>query len=183
MKRYPLFVFLLSALGLFFLPIVASALFLLPAAVFADTYSVSPSYGTVATPLTISVDATTCLLGSCTLSFYDPTGLSLGSVSPYADYSAGFGPLLGVPDVPGSYTVFLTNTDQCSGLDESDCSSVADDSTTFFDTVPAATTSTSTIPYAPTEDEFLFIFGLFLFIGSVPFWHGIFSIGRGRYDI
>jgi hypothetical protein len=45
--------------------------------------------------------------------------------------------------------------------------------------------STSTPPtggYSPSEDEFLFIFGLFLFIGSIPFWN--FLVGRsGIYDV
>ena len=46
--------------------------------------------------------------------------------------------------------------------------------------------STSTTPvsstYSPTEQEFLFILGLFLFIGSVPFWERVLSVSRSKYD-
>jgi len=43
----------------------------------------------------------------------------------------------------------------------------------------AAGTST---PYVSSKDEQLFIFGLFLFLVSVPFWNSVFSVTRGNYD-
>jgi len=51
---------------------------------------------------------------------------------------------------------------------------------TYADAAAAATSTTTT---AINQDETLFIFGLFLFLFSVPFWDKVFSITKGSYDV
>lgn len=50
-------------------------------------------------------------------------------------------------------------------------------------TTTTTSTTTASSLYAPTQQEFLFLFGLFLFVGSVPFWERVFSITRGAYSV
>lgn len=47
-------------------------------------------------------------------------------------------------------------------------------------TTPSVSTSGS---YAPTQGEVLFIFGLVLFLASIPFWERVFSLTRGSYAV
>ena len=46
----------------------------------------------------------------------------------------------------------------------------------------SSTSTPSASVYSPTENEFLFVFGLFLFVGTLPFWERVLSVTRSRYD-
>lgn len=50
-------------------------------------------------------------------------------------------------------------------------------------TSTASSTMLSCTGYLPSEDELLFIYGLFVFIFTVPFWERVFSLTKGLYDV
>ncbi len=52
------------------------------------------------------------------------------------------------------------------------------DSAATLNTAAAGTTSSG---YSPSKEEFLFLFAIVLFLGSVPFWERTMSINRQRY--
>jgi hypothetical protein len=57
---------------------------------------------------------------------------------------------------------------------------------TVSSSTPAGTVSTSTtgtIAFPMDKQELLFVFGLFVFLASVPFWERTLTVSRGAYDI
>ena len=48
---------------------------------------------------------------------------------------------------------------------------------------PAPPATTTPEAYAPSEDEWLFVFGLLLFLMAVPFWDRSLTITKGKYDL
>lgn len=46
----------------------------------------------------------------------------------------------------------------------------------------ASSTASTTPLYLPTQQEDLFIFGLFVYLAAVPFWARLLTVTKGRYD-